>query len=88
MAAMAIARPTLQSTAAEDSDKAQQVVPTNSMAADASPSSMRDHLLDLVMDLDVESIDDEGLSIPSSQNMVSLLMPLEAVKSITMSCIV
>ena len=68
VAGMTIARPTVQSTEAEGPDISQQT-PAN-MAADASPTLMRDHLLDLVMDLDVDSIDEEGLSMPASHEMV------------------
>ena len=69
---MQIGGPAQQSTATEDSDKAQQGFLASSQAADASPTLMRDNLLDLVMDLDVDSIDDEGLSVPSSHNMETL----------------
>lgn len=70
VAGMTIARPTVQSTEAEGPDISQQT-PAN-MAADASPTLMRDHLLDLVMDLDVDSIDEEGLSMPASHEMETL----------------
>ena len=67
-----VAMPKLEAAIAESAGKDQ---PASSMAADASPTLVRDHLLDLVMGFDVDSINEEELSIPSSHNMVNSCNP-------------